>query len=215
MTRRRLPRWLPGNRPSATKLNQLSEEIGRLTGQQTGGEQLFVDNAAGRFYVPSKAAGSSVFRMIVTETIYGTYQYGPGYPYIAGQDAYITRTSHIAYGFAAKRVDRNFQATGSTINVRADMLVNVLFTGDLFLATRENGVYAASWTGENVWTSAITQEAFDTQGLVELYAGGPIVLCSTDTPVAAEVECHVKFDNREQIFMIDTQLCPTAPEYGY
>lgn len=216
MSTRGLPRWDRADPPSATKLNQLSTEIGRLAHLDTGGEDLFVDNAVGKFRAPRPAAAATaIYPMVVTETAYGTYEYGPGFPYAPSQDAAITRTSHIGYGFAAKRLDSNLLENGSTIDVRAEFLVNVLHTGDRFFAVRFGGEYYAVHTGNSLWSEAVTQEAFNTRGLVELYENGPIVEAHTDTPIPDATACDVEFDDHEQIYKIVAQRCPTEPEVGY
>lgn len=216
MSNRNLPHWSRTDPPSAAKLNKLSEEIGRFANVNTGGEELFVDNKLGRFRSPSVgAAATAIYPMVVTETAYGTYEYGPGFPYAPSQDAAITRTSHIGYGFAAKRLDSDLLENGDTIDVRAEFLVNVLHTGDRFFAVRFGGEYYAVHTGNSLWSEAVTQEAFSTRGLVELYASGPIVEAHTDTPIPDATACDVEFDDHEQIFKIVAQRCPTEPEYGY
>lgn len=212
MTRRDLPHWERTDVPSARKLNTLSSEIGRLTGSFTGGNDLYVDNAAGRFFLASAARGLTLVPMIVTEMGYGQYGYGYGYD---GGEAAISRSSHATYGFDAKKVDSDLLATGVTIVVQTDFLVGVLHTGDKFFAMRFNGTYYAVHTGNMLWTQAVSQEAFSASGRVELYSGGAIVTAETETPIADATMCDVEFDTQRQIYKIVRQRCPTEPEYGY
>lgn len=71
MSRRDLPEWRHDKPPSASKLNRLTGEVGRLTGLPTSGES-YVDNTSGRYPIPRRRSGAkrlSHYRIIAKNCI--------------------------------------------------------------------------------------------------------------------------------------------------
>jgi hypothetical protein len=200
MSSRMPPVFKPMQPIRAPHLNQLGSEQSRLNRLQTGGTDLFVDNACGRFYMSGGVTGSSVKPFIVTE----------GDASIA---AAIYRTSHGDYGFAAKRVNRAGTAIGGELQCHADFMYGVIYTGSIFWATLLSGDWMVVSTGADYWTTGVTNEAIDANdvGMVELYADGPLIDATSRTSVPITTSVDVEFDDREQLFACTAQDCPPAP----
>lgn len=200
MTRRSTPVFEPFKPIRAPFLNRLSTEIGRLTGLPTGGDDEFVDNACGRFYLPSSGVGGGIIPFVVTE--------GDSSIPVA-----VYRTSHDEYGFLARKVDRNGTPSSAELSVYADFMYGVIYTDSLFWATRFQGRWYVVSTGADFWSTGVTNEAIDTDGtgMVELYEDGPMVDATSRTSVPISTSVDVEFDDREQLFCITAQNCPPTP----
>ncbi len=130
-----------------------------------------------------------------------------------GDPVAIYRDSH-PYGFAAVRLNADLDPVGSDLTVYPKLMVGVYYTGTRFFATRIGSQWYAVTTGADFWSQAVTQEAIDGSGDVELFEDGPIVEAEADSTVAASTAVYVEFDDDAQEFVISGVLCPPAPNGG-
>lgn len=95
----------------------------------------------------------------------------------------------------------------------ADTLTGVVYTDKAITVYIDQ---CGDWQvidGEDYWSDAVTQEDIQegSSGLVELFAGGPIVTAYSDTSIASGTSCDVEFDTQAQIFKITAQGCQPNP----
>lgn len=133
----------------------------------------------------------------------------------SGDPAAIYRTSH-EDGFAVKRINRDFEATGSELTCYGDFLYGVHYTGNHVFAKRFGGKLQLVTTGAFFWVSttvdAICGAGTTTTGDIVLFADGPTVPAESDFSIGAGQRCDVNFDDQRQVFVITANRCPPEDE---
>lgn len=88
------------------------------------------------------------------------------------------------------------------------------YGGDQVWCLRFNGEWYAMGSGISIWTTGLSQEAFDDLGRVELYSGGPIVECTITRSIEDSTPCDVAFDDVTQQFKVIAQDCALSSGTG-
>lgn len=210
MTRRALPEFKPGFPVRAPHLQKVANEVGRITGLPTGGDDEFVDNACGRFYLPNGSRATAVVPVEITEV---SEDYGSGYD----EPVAIYRTSH-PYGFYVRKLDSDREMTGDEFLCHAHFITGVHWTGKQVWAVKVSGRWELVTDGADYWRRGMTLEAIEasteetvTEGEAELFSAGPVVMVSSDSGIAIDTLIDIGFDEEDQSFKATAQRCPPAP----